>query len=72
MVKEGIGSLQANLHDSELRLLPAHHDGARGTLPGLPALQVTSNYTLLSDKVCTLRNILYLLSGDDSIDKTIL
>ena len=54
-VKEGITSLQANLRDSEARikgmykevsmqqLLPAHYDGAPGTLLGIPALQVTSH-----------------------------
>ena len=56
-VEERIASFQANLCDIEARikgkdeevfllqqgLLPAHQDGARGTLLGTPALQVTSS-----------------------------
>ena len=52
-VKEGIGSLQANLRYIEARikgtykkgvhaaagLLPAHYDGAQGTQLGIPPLQ---------------------------------
>ena len=33
---------------------------------------VTSSYTFLIDNVCTLHNILYLLTGDHSIQKSIL
>ena len=53
-------------------LLPSHHDGAQGTLLGIPALQVTPSFTLLIDKVCTSHNILYSLTGNDPIDKSIL
>ena len=85
-VEAGIASLQANLPDSEARikqghikecvhaaagLLPAHHDGARGTLSGIPALQVTSSYTLLSENGCNLHDVLYSLSAEISIDKYI-
>ena len=71
-VEAGIASLQANLPDSEARIKGIYkkasmqqqgyclhtmmvHKGA----PDIPALQVTSSYTLLSENGCNLHDVSY-------------